>query len=266
MAPKAQQKPSAAERPASRPDEPEPGGWDDNDTLVGNSEHKHETPREMPAAQRVTPVNPVAPPSPKVEPVPAAMGSASRALDAAVPGLSSAMREQVWAIVRAAVDESLAPVQAKLREVETKLEKAEKAAVPAAKPAAASVVTAPIPSPAIDAPTPIAPAVKVSAAPAAIPVSLAPAAAVSVAPAAAAPTAADAPAVRPTFTSTSYGLVSVPPGPPPKSIVDEAEALGAIEIPDFGRKKRMLGRVIMTIMILAVISAIVATILSHQNV
>jgi hypothetical protein len=239
----------------------------------------------MPAAQRVTPVNPVplvppapptpvnpvapaAPPTPspaqhRIEPVPASMGSASRALDAAIPGLSAAMREQVWAIVRAAVDESLAPVQQKLRDVETKLERA------------ASTKAAPIPVatqhvaqpqrlaslPPVDSSIPPAPAggaaavIRVPPA-AAIPISLAPAATSSIEP---------APVTRPSYTSTSYGLVSHPPGPPPKSIADAAAEVALIEIPDFGRKKRIVGRVVVAVMILAVVGAAVATILSHQG-
>jgi hypothetical protein len=74
-----------------------------------------------------------------------------------------------------------------------------------------------------------------------------------------------APVTRPSYTSTSYGLVSHPPGPPPKSIKDAADEVVLGDIPDFGRKKRILGRVIMVVIILIVLGAVLATILSHQN-
>ena len=254
------------QHPPSRAEEPSPGGWDELDTTVDQS--KKETPREMVAAQRTTPVNPVVPvrndPAPvhRVEPAPMSIGSASRALDAAMPGLSSAMREQVWAIVRAAVDESIAPLQAKLRDVETKLEKA--ASARAAAVPAAPVTTQAVPPPRLasmppvdSSPpgplTPTAPVVRVPQAPA-IPISLAP------------PAVEPAPVTRPSYHSTSYGIVSTPPGPPPRSIQDAADAMGAIEIPDFGRKKRIVGRVIVAMMLLLVVGAIIATILSHQNI
>jgi hypothetical protein len=259
--------PSVAERPASSPEEPAAGGWDDAVTAVGIDQSKRETPREMPAA-RATPVNPVAAvrteatPAHRVEPVAASMGSASRALDAAMPGLSSAMREQVWAIVRAAVDESIAPLQAKLRDVETKLERAASQPKAAAPIPAAPVTPQPVPPPRLASmppvdsspPGPLTPTAPIVRAPqaAAIPISLAPAAFEA------------APVTRPSYHSTSYGIVSTPPGPPPKSIQDAADEMGAIEIPDFGRKKRIVGRVVVALMLLVVIGAIVATILSHN--
>jgi hypothetical protein len=231
----------------------------------------------MPVAQRVTPVNPVAPavrpepapaPAPaaaahRIEPSAASMGSASRALDAAIPGLSAAMREQVWAIVRAAVDESIAPLQAKLRDVETKVERAastKAAPIPVAPvtPQAVAVPARLASMPPVDSSPPAAvpatPQVRVPPA-AAIPISLAPVAAME-----------PAPLTRPSYTSTSFGLVSHPPGPPPKSIQDAADEIALIEIPDFGRKKRIMGRVIMVFIIALVLAAIIATILSHQNI
>jgi hypothetical protein len=66
-------------------------------------------------------------------------------------GLGSAMREEVWAIVRAAVDEATAPLLARQRELEAQLERAERfveasnrvrGGIAAAVPAAPSAPTA----------------------------------------------------------------------------------------------------------------------------
>lgn len=70
---------------------------------------------------------------------------------ASTAGLGSAMREEVWAIVRAAVEEAMGPLVARQRELEARVERAERLErerandaerAPRARPAAATAQTA----------------------------------------------------------------------------------------------------------------------------
>jgi hypothetical protein len=73
------------------------------------------------------------------------------------------------------------------------------------------------------------------------------------------------PKPRPTITSTSYGLVIVPPqaaGPRPAAL--ELRDFDPVPIPDFRSFRRRAGHVLLAVLILGVAGAIVATILSYQ--
>jgi len=73
-------------------------------------------------------------------PTPATRGAtASPTAAAAAAGLGSAMREEVWAIVRAAVEEAMGPVVARQRELEARVERAERSGSTSAAGRPASV-------------------------------------------------------------------------------------------------------------------------------
>lgn len=152
-------------------------------------------------------------------------------------GLATTEREEVWSIVRAAVDQAIAPLGARIKDLEARLEKAERAA--AAKPAAtATQRLASIP-------------VSVSGVPPkmeAIPAS---------------PAVPDLPPGS--LPPTGFGVAVVPKGP--RSSIDlEAIAKQPVGDMDFpGGSKRLVGRVVVALMLLAVVAAIVMTILSHQS-
>jgi hypothetical protein len=72
-------------------------------------------------------------------------------------------------------------------------------------------------------------------------------------------------APRPAMISTSYGLVSVIPGPAPRPAIEEAlERVGPIDVPDFAGKRKFAGGIVIAILIIAVVGAILATILSYS--
>ncbi|HSO40124.1 MAG TPA: hypothetical protein VLT33_46675, partial [Labilithrix sp.] len=171
--------------------EPPSGGWDaaDADTVTSfpnPSELPAPTPRNLPpvkaspvpaagvpATQASPPTNvPATPNSPgtvrgpyqtspgvggpppetpaRAPALPAARQAAASA--AAAGGLGSAMREEVWAIVRAAVDEAVSPLLVRNKELEARVERAERFAeaakggprpVGAGIPLAATAVAAP---------------------------------------------------------------------------------------------------------------------------
>ena len=65
--------------------------------------------------------------------------------------------------------------------------------------------------------------------------------------------------------STSYGLVSVSPGPAPRPAIEEAlERVGPIDVPDFAGKRKFAGGIVIALLIIAVVGAILATILSYS--
>ena len=74
-----------------------------------------------------------------------------------------------------------------------------------------------------------------------------------------------APSVAPKMISTSYGLVSVMPGPPPRSEIEkQLENVGPIDVPDFAGNRKFIGRIVITLLVLGVVGAIVATMLSYR--
>lgn len=151
------------------------------------------------------------------------------------------MREEVWAIVRAAVAEATQPMIAKQRDLEARLERAERE------------------------PRPAAPATAPAAAPApratgnSIPVLLGP----SVAPPAireASPEPAAAPA-KLSVPPGTYGVAVLDPGPQKPAI--DTSNVAPFDMPDFGGKSRMMPKLIAVVILLVVVSVITMTILSH---
>ncbi len=201
-----------------------------------------------PAQVGAAPAQAAPPPAPAPAPAPAAL-------------LSSAQREDVWTIVRAAVEQAIQPLVVKQREMEARLERSERAqearetqprdpyaledrtstravskapaALPGFTPAAGRVAPKPAPNADHDA---------VTAAYSSPPVSL-----------------------RPSLVTTSYGTVVVPQEP--RRELDLASvALSADDIEGFdgGRRKRLVGRVIAVLLVLMIGGAITATIVSRS--
>ena len=161
---------------------------------------------------------------------------------AASAGLGSAMREEVWAIVRAAVDEATRPLVAKHRELEARLERAEQerdAAVQAAKRAQAGGVATVMGAP---APRTI-PDIRVSGGDA------------SFAPSPHRPRMASMP-------PTGYG-VSVVPGPRPTFDLDK---VGPVDIEGFdgGRAKRRVAAIVIVVMVAVFVSVVAMALASHS--
>jgi hypothetical protein len=74
-----------------------------------------------------------------------------------------------------------------------------------------------------------------------------------------------APPVRAaTVSATTFGLVTVPPPGPRRSQLEIAlEQVGPVDVPDFGRSRRVVGTVLVGFLLALVVAAIAAAILSH---
>ena len=285
-------------------DEPESGGWDNADTATSfpePSELPEPTPRVLPS---VVPTPPPAvareaaspptqgspetgmPPTPNspgtmrgpyptapgvgaptampaVATAPRAGGTASHAI-AATAGLGSAMREEVWAIVRAAVEEAVGPLVARQRELEARLERAERepARAPQTAPqgsgTSAAARLAQIAGPAAVAPAPLGPALLPAVfkpVDSATNLDLAPSLPPRGAGASAHP-AGPRPSIGP------YG-VSVIPGP---RVALDLDAVGPVNIDGFdgGRRKKIVARVVVVLMLLLIGGAITMMVLSYN--
>lgn len=221
-------------------------------------EREPEKPPEKSKEKTVTSVLAATPIAPSVVTKPAATSSGAAAaaianvMPSAVP-VTAAMREEVWTIVRAAVDQAVAPLGTRIKELETRLERAEKSGVSVAKappvvPAQASSATSRLAS------------IPVSGL-SSIPPSLSPGAATSVT-----FTDADVKSVRPSMPATGLGIVVVPPGPRPAVDLEAIAKQPATDIEwNPAGSKRMVGRVVVVLMILAVGAAVVLTIMSHSG-
>ncbi|MBS2014502.1 MAG: hypothetical protein JST00_16570 [Deltaproteobacteria bacterium] len=270
-----------AEVPVRRPEsEPPEGGWDNADTATSFPDPAAlpEPSRELPRVtvrEQPDPHAPVSVTSPSFvvpEPAkpaardraPAAQPTATQRLaPATAAGLAAPMREEVWAIVRAAINEATAPLVARNKELEARLDRAEKEivarisgpranAAPAATPPPPAVVTAPmqLPAPAAAAPAAAAPA---AAAPA--------------------PAAPPAPAARVDAPKALPGpRGSIPPqglGVPVMTVNRpslDLESVGAVDVSAFdgGRKKKLVARIFVFVLLAILTSCIVAMIASRS--
>lgn len=150
--------------------------------------------------------------------------------------MTEAAQEQLTAILRNVLESTLAPVLAKQQELETRVEALQ------AKPSTVGM------TPTINVRTTTgthrsaAPSVDITGS-----------------------FNSGAPSQRPALIATSYGLVSVPSVPAPRPAIEEAlEKVGPVDVPDFGGKRRLVGGIVIGILILGVIGAILATILSYS--
>lgn len=199
------------------------------------------------------------PPAPAVKAVTATQAMASTA------GLGSAMREEVWAIVRAAVEEAVGPLVARQRELEARLARVPQGA-PQASPAA-----------------PAAPPAQAAAASAAsrlasIPITLGP----SLAPPAFKPEPQGVPsfesssADRPRSGSTSAHPVGPRPSMQPQGFglpvmtverpTLDLDAVGPVDVDGFdgGRRKKTVARVVVVLMLLVIVGAVGMMVLSYN--
>jgi hypothetical protein len=225
--------------------------------------------------------SPLAAPQPLPDPTTSARGSAATS-----SGLGTAMREEVWAIVRAAVEEAMGPLVARQRELEARVERAERENE-AERTSRARHSTAP---PAAGGGASVGPSTAASrlasigpVAPASIPVALGP----SLAPpgfSAAAPPAlprfeAPAPAgarglperktpsahpvgPRPSIGPTGYGVGVVNASASAQGRVSSTSF--DIEGFDGGRRKRRLAGFVVAFMLLIIVGVVTMTVLSHN--
>lgn len=226
------------------PSEPPESGWDDPtdveaspDAAPLSSSALEEADKEKgAAAMSVVPLAiSVAPPE--------VASSAARTTLEVAPGLEGAIAERV----RAAVAEAVRPLLDKQRELEARLD-----ALARARPSPAAADAGP---PATAAPAAAGPA------PAPATAAVAPAAMATAAPPV---TAAAAPA---TLKHTSYGPVSIPPPGAPlrPSIEAELAKVGPIDVPDFGGRRRLVGRLLVGLLLACVAAVVGVTIYSHMR-
>jgi hypothetical protein len=199
--------------------------------------------------------------------------TASHAM-ASTAGLGSAMREEVWAIVRAAVEEAVGPLVARQRELEARLERAERepdagasrarAAQPAPPAAsAASRLASSGGASAAAAPTPLGPALLPAvfkpADPGTASLELPPAA---VGPSRSSGASAHPVGPRPSVAPQGYG-VSVMTSP--RASLD-LDAVGPVDVYGFdgGRRKRNVARVVVVLMLLLIGGAVTMMVLSYN--
>jgi len=175
-------------------------------------------------------------------------------------GLGSAMREEVWAIVRAAVEEAMGPIVARQRELEARVERAERAVTsggPVRTGSAASerADRAPIASTGASIPVAFGPSI--------------------------APPAAPKPARMPSFdqdttvsgTSNVRGpMASLPPQGYGVTVIKSTRAeldlaaVGPVDVDGFdgGRRKRRVASAVVVLMLMVIIGVVTMTVLSHS--
>lgn len=153
-------------------------------------------------------------------------------------GLPLEVQEQLFGVLRAALDASLLPLLEKQKALEARLDGLNQAAQRDAGGAIASAVTP-------------------SLAPVSLPFSL------DVKPSDAA--ASDPPpSVKASLVPTSYGFVIAPEGPVRRPSIELAlENVGPIDVPDFGRGRRSAGSVLVALLVAGMFAAVAATILSY---
>ena len=184
-----------------------------------------------------------------------------------------AMREEVWAIVRAAVEEAMGPLVARQRELEARVERAERgerdreaSQARGARPGQTVLAAAPPPPVIAFAP---ATAAAVVAKPAVPLYDVAPGSVtdpgmttipdLKVAPST--PSLATLP--RGSVAPQGYGVTVMNPTPRPSL---DLESVGAVDITGFdgGRAKRRVASTVVILMLLIIAGAVTMTVLSHS--
>lgn len=196
-------------------------------------EVKAPPPAPAPTARRPAPESlPVLPPKPASSAEVVTSAAPLPPPPAATAELGEAAREQIAAILHTVLESTLAPAIAKQKELEGRLDALQRAANPRSSQSGLAAVRA------------MSPSVDITG-------SLG--------------SGSGVPGPRPSMISTSYGLVSVMPGPTARPAIEEAlEKVGPIEVPDFAGKRKFAGAIVIGILILAVVGAILATILSYS--
>lgn len=273
----------APRAPDSADDDAWGGGEDEGAVALADAPPPVPTPTPSPVAlpRKVGQAPPLPPPTP----------SPARDPEQTAPhpalGMSTATREEVWAIVRAAVQDAIAPVVQQNKELALRLEAAERGLereraereqlVAQAREAVAAAASASARPPALAS----GPHARAGAS---IPVMLEPSIPPGpiVVPAAKAPRFDDAARLDLTPTAprvmpTAKMPVRVPGGSIPPTglgvVVTPGQSadldlskvtVSPLEIPDFGRRRRIMGRVLVALMLMAVAAAVVMTVLSHR--
>jgi len=184
-----------------------------------------------PVVQAAAPVQASPPVRPPEEAPQAHADSAPRALveEASSPGLSEDVQEQLFGVLRGALEASLLPLLEKQQQLEARLEWLHQAEQRAAAAAARR-------------PSPNVPKI----------LSIPPGGGLS------------SPPPKVSLVPTSYGFVIAPEGPPRRPSIEAAlEHVGPIDMPDFGRGRRAAGTVLVGLLLAGVVAAIAATILSY---
>lgn len=226
----------AAPSPApSKASEPPESGWDDaaeiSSSAVIPAAADARAAAEPPVADAPVAIAAAAPAAP-----PRAAAPAEAPADV-VAGLPLEVQEQLFGVLRAALDASLLPLLEKQKVLEARLEWLNQAEQRAAAGAAA--------------PAPRAQAVS-------LPFSL------DVKPSE--PAASDPPpsSTKASLVPTSYGFVIAPEGPIRRPSIELAlENVGPIDVPDFGRGRRSAGNVLVALLVAGMFAAVAATILSY---
>lgn len=198
---------------------------------------------------------------PESEPEAPAPAAPAPVEPAAEPELTAEAEEQILTAVRAALEATLLPLVEKQKELELRLEalqrEAERAPPPTPPPTPAKAPESVAPQAA--APVPGRAAIAVASVPP-------PPAHVSLVPvhASVPPEPRRSVPPRASLIPTSYGYVIQPEAPPPRPAIEVAlENVGPIELPDFGRRRRLVGRVLVGLLVAGFVAAIAATVLSY---
>jgi hypothetical protein len=238
--------PSAPAVTPSEKDLPSDSGWDTADTVTS-------LPKDIPPGAIPTPIPTPAPtpkggitapissapsppptPTPSPAPSPAAQTQSARPLPppaastspgGALAGLSAPQREEVWAIVRAAIGEATTPMLSKQRELEERVMRAEQAAASASAKASSIPVTGPSLSP--DGPRPPQKSMRLSVPPGV------------------------------------YGVAVIDPGEQ-KPAIDLANAGPIHDMPNFAGRSKLVSKAIAAVIILVVAGAVISMIVSRS--
>jgi hypothetical protein len=254
-------------------------GWDEDAPTATSLDAAEPTQANSPDPSPQSITNPMVPmedrprapaPAPQTAPMPDRPPPAARDLRApaaAAPVLASAMREEVWAIVRAAVDSATAPLLARQKELEARVERAERE-VKARSVQTAPVAQAPAGASAASRLAAIAPPPATLAAAQQEPFRIEDA-----------PTVNTLPEPRPRAPSVPVVLGSLPPqGSPqgygvtvstiPRPSLDlDNVTLDPHDFAGFdgGRRKKLVVRLIVVVILLGVAAVVISTLLSYSG-
>jgi hypothetical protein len=249
------------------------------------------TPRNLPAvnAALAAAVPAAAVPAAAVPPPLASRAATATSAMASGAGLGAAMREEVWAIVRAAVEEATKPLLARQRELEAQLERAERfveasnrvrggvgAAAPEAPTAAATAAAGASASSRLASlgPTPSPPPALVASV---FHPQSAEASRIEPPPSASALTAPEPARVpdkvvvraaphpvgpRPSLAPTGYGVAVMASTRPSLDL----DSVGAVDIEGFdgGRRRKRVGAIVAVLMLLIIAAVVTMAVLSHN--
>jgi hypothetical protein len=190
-----------------------------------------------------------------VGPTGAARAATANPATAAHAGLGSAMREEVWAIVRAAVEEAMGPMVARVRELEARLERAERGGNTSGAGRSGSIPVAFGPS--------VAPPAFAAKSPVGLPSFDNDPTAVT----------HQAGATIPDVKAAGRGpMLSLPPQGYGVTVMQstrptlDLDAVGAVSIEGFdgGRRKRRVAGAVVAIMLMIIIGAVTMTVISQS--